>query len=87
MRGNDRDDTTRPEDESFSVRLPDRVRRLFLDFSRTFVYQRVLSHAAARYPVEKLLRFGQHGIGLAVMPVHDGKTEGGKKVEENIVSM
>ena len=55
MRGDDRDDTTRSQDETPAVRLLNGICRLCLDLGRIPIHQRVLSHAAARDPVEKFL--------------------------------
>lgn len=58
MRGDHRDHTSGAEDEPLSTRLPDSIPCFFSHLSRTFVYQGILSHAAARYAREELLRLG-----------------------------
>lgn len=58
MRCDDRDDTSRAEQEAFSLCLLEGIRRFFLDFGLIPVYKRILSHAAAGDPGEELLRLG-----------------------------
>ena len=57
MRCDDRDDASSAEQEAFSLRLLNGIRRFFLDLGLIPEYERILSHAAARDPFEELLRF------------------------------
>lgn len=78
MRGDDRDDAPRTEDEPFTLRLLDGVRRFFLDFGSVRVNERILSHASANDAGIGLLRFFQRRGCFAVVPVSDWKVEIGK---------
>ena len=87
MRGDDWHNASSPEDEAFASCLLEGIDRFFLDLRSTPINKRILSYAAADYPVKKLLRFGEGRKGLSIMPVDDGKLQRIQEREVNVTSV
>lgn len=87
MRGDDRHNASRSEDEALSIRLLDGIRRLDPNLRRIFVNQRILSHTPTHHSREMLLCLRKRRKCFAVMPVDNWELDRIQQGEINVVPM